>query len=150
MPFMEKQNKILHFLKFSGISMGATFLEYILFYFITPLLCLKMSQPVADGLSTAICYVLASILCYILNKIFVFKTENKSIKEAIKFFAVATPKMLITTFAVPAVIAFLNTDLNIVKTIINICIQTILFFVGYVFQKIWVFKKDSDIPSTNN
>jgi len=138
---MIKKEQIFHFIKFSGVSITATILEYILFYFLTPLLCKTMSQPVADGLSTAICYILATVLCYVLNKYLVFKSEGNTIKEAIKFFAVATPKMLITTFMVPAVIALLQTDLNIVKTLINICIQTVLFFVGYIFQKIWVFKK---------
>lgn len=144
---MIKKEQFFHFIKFSGVSIFATILEYILFYFFTPVLCRLMSQPVADGLSTAICYILATILCYILNKLFVFKTKGTDLKEAVKFFAVATPKMLITTFMVPAVISLLNTDLNIMKTVINICVQTVLFFAGYVFQKIWVFKSNKETDS---
>ena len=141
---MITKDSIIHFVKFSGVSIFATLLEYILFYFLTPLLCMLMSQPVADGLSTAICYLLATILCYLMNKYFVFKTDEKSIKETLKFFAVATPKMLITTFMVPAVILILKTDSSIIKTLINVCVQTVLFFAGYVLQKIWVFKNTEE------
>ena len=141
-----RNNQFIHFIKFSGVSIFATILEYVLFFFLTPLLCRWMNQTIADGLSTALCYLLATILCYVLNKLFVFKTKGTDLKEAFKFFAVATPKMLITTFLVPAFIALLNTDTNIIKTLINICIQTVLFFVGYLFQKIWVFNKNNTRP----
>jgi len=132
-------NKFLHFIKYSGVSLAATLLSFVLFYFLTPILCSFMQSSLADGLSTAICYILATIFCYVLNKLLVFRSKNNTIKEAIKFFIVATPKMLITTFCVPFFISLLHTDLTIIKTLVNFTIQTMLFFIGYIFQKIWVF-----------
>lgn len=132
--------KIFHFIKFSSVSIICTLSEYVLFYFLTPFLCKMINQSLAEGISTAICYILATVACFFLNKHLVFKSKNNGLKEAIKFFAIATPKMLITTFLVPLIIFLLKIDLNILKTLTNVVIQVILFFLGYVFQKIWVFK----------
>lgn len=134
------KNKITHFIKFSSVSMICALSEYVLFYFLTPFLCKIMNQYLAEGISTAFCYILATTACFFLNKHFVFKSKNNGFKEALKFFAVATPKMLITTFLVPLIIFLLKIELNIFKTLTNIVVQVILFFLGYVFQKIWVFK----------
>ncbi|MCQ2576799.1 MAG: GtrA family protein [Treponema sp.] len=148
------KERILHFLKYSSVSVIGTTLEYVLFFFMTKIMINFFNQALADGLSTAICYILAALFCYFMSKIFVFKTKTRSFTEALKFFAVATPKMLITTFLVPLVISLLNIKASLLKTVVNMIVQITLFFLGYVFQKLWVFnekddKKPADMSSRN-
>lgn len=139
------QQKAIHFIKFSSISIIGTLLEYVVFFFVVRALNKVLEKTLADGIATAFCYILAAIFCYVMNKIFVYKSKKKSISEVIKFFAIAIPKLALTTFSVPFIIQLLNVENSFLKTVINAVIQSILFFAGYIFQTIWVFKKTSEI-----
>lgn len=140
--------EVLSFIKYSSISVSSVILEYVLFYFLVQLLDNFLEEKLADGIATAFCYLLATIMCHILNKIFVFKSKCKSRKdvviEGVKYYAVALPKMLITSFCVPLVISLLSIESPVLKTLVNIIVQTVLFFVGYIFQKFWVFKNNKE------
>lgn len=133
--------RLFHFFKFSSVSIICTLSEYVIFYFLTPALCNLMEKSFAEGLSTAICYILATVACFFLNKYLVFKTKGNAWKEAGKFFLIALPKMIIATFCVPLIIFLLGIEKNIAKTLVNVIVQIVLFFLSYVFQNIWVFGK---------
>ena len=135
------QQKAIHFLKFSSISVTGTFLEYVIFFFVVKFFDSLMDEKLADTIATALCYILAAIFCFIMNKIFVYKSNRKSFSEVLKYFAIAIPKLALTTFSVPFVIQLLNINNSFLKTVINALIQSVLFFLGYIFQSIWVFKK---------
>lgn len=136
--------RLFHFFKFSSVSIVCTLSEYVIFYFLTPVLCNLMEKSFAEGLSTSICYILATIACFFLNKYVVFKTQGNVWKEAGKFFLIAFPKMIITTFCVPLIIFLFDIEKNIAKTFVNIIVQIMLFFLSYIFQNIWVFGKSKN------
>lgn len=142
--------KLSHFLKFSSVSIICTLSEYVVFYFLTPALCNVMEKSLAEGLSTSICYILATIACFFLNKYVVFKTQGNVWKEAGKFFLIALPKMIITTFCVPLIIFLFGIEKNITKTFVNIIVQIVLFFLSYIFQNIWVFGKSKKREQTTD
>ena len=136
---------IFAFIASSLISMAV---ELILFY-----LCLEF---IFDGgydvfLATAVSRVLSSIVNFAVNKKTVFNSKIKVSRALFRYIVVAIPVAIISMFSVKCLSLLVATDSAILRTLIKIVVDTILFFLNFRIQQNWVFApSDSDDHDDNH
>ena len=88
-----------------------------------------------------ISWIVAFIFAYICNRIFVFKSKNKKLKEFIKFFISRITTLLMEMFLMWFFITLLGLDSNVWVIIWTLVVQVLVIIFNYIFSKIFVFKE---------
>jgi glycosyltransferase involved in cell wall biosynthesis len=127
----------------SVIDFALFFIFNVLFNHFVPSLD---ARPVIM-LSTAGARIISSVCNFLINKKAVFGSGSKSsiLKYALLAVVILVSSGLIVTGLTRAFSMLLATDLtqkSLAKTIIKLPVDTLLFFVSYKLQKIWVFKEE--------
>ncbi len=95
-----------------------------------------MTIHIIPEVANIIGYIIGIIISYILNKIYTFKTNNKSKKEFIKF-----ALCMICAYAINlAIFVILHRYFNIDKYIATIIAGIFYTLSGYIFSKYFAFK----------
>lgn len=83
--------------------------------------------------------VCSSILNYILNRNLVFNKEGGLGRSIWRYVLVAGSKMFLSASFV-SLFAYIFSAGKLLKTVIKIIVDGVLFVLGFIVQKIWVFK----------
>ncbi len=88
--------------------------------------------------------VISSVINYTINRNKVFDSHGNKFKSFLRYYAVAIP-ILIVSAALVSLISMLFTSTPIIKTIIKVIVDTVLFFVSYRIQQAWVFSDKKEV-----
>lgn len=119
------------FIKYIISAMSSFILDIILFS-----IFLLLTEKIL--ISTIFARIISSIYNYLINKKLIFKKSSKS--SIIKYFILVIIQMFISGYTV----TFLDSILNITTTLIKIVVDTIIFFINFIIQREWVFKKNKN------
>lgn len=123
-------------------SLLSTLFELVLFTVLNFLLdSVGVSTAVKLLISTVSARICSSLLNYTINKKTVFHGNGRGSFYrylVMWFFTMAASYGLVTGFV------YLTQAQGIMKTVIKICVDSSLFFVGYFVQEKWVFKKNTN------
>ena len=129
----KKHKEIIVYLVFGGLATIVNFVSYVIFTKIV-----GIDEVISSGLS----WLCAVIFAYFTNKIFVFNSKTKNlkelIKEAITFISCRVVSGLlcdIGTFAVMVKVFKIN---DIIAKVIT---QVMVVIVNYIFSKLIIFRK---------
>jgi putative flippase GtrA len=87
-------------------------------------------------ISLTIGNVAAVFNSYIMNKVFTFKTKEKSLRESMKFFVVAGVQYVLNLLVVHFCVGYIGLSAELAG-FIAICISV---FMSYFGHKLWTFK----------
>ena len=125
--------EIINYLIFGVLSTGVNFASYFIFAKL-----FHIDEVVSSGLS----WFCAVLFAYITNKIFVFESKTKTVKEFIKemmsFFAC---RVLSGILCDVGTFALMVKVLNINDVIAKIVTQIMVVILNYVLSKLVIFKK---------
>ena len=113
-----------------------TIINLIVYYIFNILLDVNV------GISTTIAFICSVIFAYITNKLYVFESKTKTVKEVvneiIKFFIAR-----IFTYFVDLFLMILLVDkLNFNSLLCKILVNGLVIIINYLFSKLIIFKKD--------
>lgn len=136
------------FVRFAGSSLICTVLDQV----IAGILFLALRRPLHDAgflrilVSNVIARIFSQTLNYALNHRIVFAPKKGSVHEnrhpsrresLPRFFAVASLILALSTMGV----YFLHTFFGIQESVAKMLMDTLLFFLNYLLQQRWVFRK---------
>lgn len=128
--------EIINYLIFGAFTMVVNFASYFIFAKL-----FHIDEVVSSGLS----WFCAVLFAYITNKIFVFESKTKTVKEFIKemmsFFAC---RVLSGILCDVGTFALMVKVLNINDVIAKIVTQIMVVILNYVLSKLVIFKKKSE------
>ncbi len=128
--------EIINYLIFGVLSTVVNFASYFIFAKL-----FHIDEVVSSGLS----WFCAVLFAYITNKIFVFESKTKTVKEFIKemmsFFAC---RVLSGILCDVGTFALMVKVLNINDVIAKIVTQIMVVILNYVLSKLVIFKKKSE------
>lgn len=140
LPF--KENALIYliilktFILYILTSLIASFIDLILFYIFGKILTNII--PWSLAISTVFARVISATCNYVMDKHFVFETKGFHLRSGSRFFLITVFQMTASAILVQSIHNKLPWSSPVgLKIIIDI----ILFFVGYFFQKKFVFKK---------
>jgi len=121
--------KYERFIKFAIVGFGNLFVSLITYYI---LIYFSINYQIANMVG----FIIGSINGYIWNKIWVFKSYNRSLVSIIKFYLT-----YLSTWLLSAILLYIWIEMmkisDIIAPIINIFITTPI---NYFMNKYWVFK----------
>lgn len=129
----KKHKEIIVYLVFGGLATIVNFVSYVIFTKIV-----GIDEVISSGLS----WLCAVIFAYFTNKIFVFNSKTKNLKELIKEAITFISCRVISgglcdvgTFAVMVKVFKIN---DIIAKVIT---QVMVVIVNYIFSKLIIFRK---------
>ena len=131
---LKKYEEIIKYIIVGGFTTCVSLLSY---YLLT--LVLDPKNPVYLQIANIMSWVLAVTFAYFANRIIVFKSNNKKIKEASKFYLSRVSTLLIDMF----IMFLLVTIIGINDRISKIIVQFIVLVLNYILSKFLVFNYKS-------
>lgn len=133
--YLTKYKEIISYIIFGGLTTIVNFVVYII--------CAKLFG-IDELVANIIAWVISVLFAYITNKIYVFESKSKDIrnvmKEMISFFACRLASLVVFDIF----LFWLLVDLCDINDIIVKIINNILTIIAnYIFSKIVVFKNNS-------
>lgn len=92
-------------------------------------------------IAVIISWIVAFLFAYVCNRIFVFKSKNKKLKEFIKFFISRITTLVMEMVLMWFFITLLCLNSNIWVIIITLIVQILVIVFNYIFSKVFVFKE---------
>lgn len=124
----KKYEEIINYLIFGVLTTLVSIISYFIFSKIFGVYYL---------ISNIISWILSVLFAYITNKLYVFKSDNKIIKELINFFSSRIFTFIVDMVMMYVLVSILKFDDMIVKIIV----QFVVIVLNYVLSKLFVFKK---------
>ena len=124
------------FLKYSAISIISFIIDIVLFKVLLNLLKGIINNSLII-VSTILARIISSFANFMLNKKISFKSKKKISNTIIKYYVLCVIQMLVSGILV----SILYNWLGISEVIIKIIVDTILFFVNYKIQRLWIFNE---------
>lgn len=129
--------KLKVFIEYILTSLASSAIDIAFFYIFLKELD-KLGLHEAVFLSTILARIISCIISYILNKKIVFKSDGKISKQLSKHIILTVAQMLLSA----SLIYFVNVLFKANEVIEKMVVDSILFFVFYFAQKLWVFKDE--------
>lgn len=127
---IKKYEMFIKYLFVAGLSFILDITIFTLFNNI-----LKLDKKII--IATIIARVISSFINYLLNNKIVFKSREKKIKTAIKYYILVIIQMFISALLVDNLYKLIKID----ATFIKIPVELFLFICNYLIQKIFIFKR---------
>lgn len=135
-PFADSLLVYGRFLRFLGSSLMGAGVDFLVFYLLCSLPLMLQTERVI--IATVLARICSGMVNYLLNRFWSFRSQMSAGREAVRYGILFFCQMavsagftaVLTLFLLPALLAKLVTD---------IC----LFFISYVIQKNWVFRKEA-------
>ncbi|MGP6146574.1 GtrA family protein [Jeotgalibaca sp. A122] len=89
-------------------------------------------------LATVVSRVVSSVVNYSINKYLVFQNQDSHRMPALKYFGLVLAEMLTSAFLV----AVLYRLTGFPETPIKLLVDLVLFFTGYIIEKVFIFEKN--------
>lgn len=130
---LKKHKTFIKYLFVAGISFVIDIVLFTLFNNI-----LKFNSKIV--VSTIIARVISSFINYLLNRDRVFKSDEKKLKTAIKYYILVVIQMFVSAFLVNNLYKLININ----ATFIKMPVELILFICNYLIQKLLIFKRGNN------
>ena len=127
---INKYRMILTYLVSAGLSFGIDIAFFSIFMLFNNNIILN----------SYLARTVSSIINYILNKKFVFKSKEKTVKTAFSYFILVITNITISGLLV----SIINNNTGINATIIKVVIDSLIFISNYFLQKYLIFKNSSN------
>lgn len=125
------------FVKYLFSSVSACLVDLVIFGVMCSLL--KQKQPILYiTYATVIARVISAIYNYLINYRIVFKSDENTGKAAIKYFLLAVIQMCCSALLVTGLSRIWP---KVTEIVFKVFVDTTLFFISYVIQQRFVFKK---------
>lgn len=131
----EKYKEIINYLIFGVLTTAVNFIVYIL---------MTKLFNVNEVLSNAIAWIISVIFAYITNKIYVFESKTRGLKEIIKEFISFVTCRLFSGILDIGSFYLVVTILGWNDIISKVIISVLVVILNYVFSKIFIFKKKNN------
>lgn len=128
-----KYKEIINYLIF-GIL---TTIVNLITYYLLVLTILNPNNKLELQIANIVSWIISVTFAYITNRIYVFKSKNKRVKELLKFCS----SRLTTLFLDMFLMFILVTKLNLNDKTIKLIIAILIIIINYITSKIFVFKK---------
>lgn len=128
-----KYKEVINYLIFGGLTAVVSFSSY----FISARI-IEIDEVISSGIS----WICAVIFAYITNKLFVFESKTKGVKEFLKEMTTFIFSRFLTGLLCDIVIfAVMVKILNINDIISKLTTQVLVVVLNYIISKILIFKK---------
>lgn len=127
--------KIPQFVKFTISSILSAAVDFLLFYLIKKAIETGTNQTRAIITATIAARLCSTIINFTINKLWSFESKKSAGREIILFSILFISKMGASAVLV-AVFAFIKIPTVVLKMIVD----TMLFFVSFAVQKLFIFK----------
>lgn len=126
-----KYKEIINYLVFGVLTTVVNFVVYI---------GLTKGINVNEVLANVIAWIVSVIFAYITNKIYVFESETKSIKEIIKEFISFVACRLFSGILDIGSFYLFVTILKVNDILAKVVVSVLVVILNYIFSKIFIFK----------
>lgn len=124
-------------------SLISAAIDLVLFYFINKAcIFFNISIKTSIIIATVISRITSTAVNFIINKLWAFKTSaeaGKTVAETIKFFILFILKMAASAGLVAAL-----SSLPLNTTLTKCLVDSVLFFISFLIQKFFIFKKEDE------
>lgn len=94
------------------------------------------------GLATAIARAISSAVNFLLNRNAVFKAEGSILVQYLKYITLVVVCATVSAWSVEQ----LHKVIHIDPTVIKACVDTVLFVINYIIQKLFIFRTAKQQP----
>ncbi len=125
-------------IKYAASSIASSCVDLLSFYILTALLF-------GDGTrlhvfaATVLARVISVVFNFSLNKKLVFESDGKPIKTFLRYVCLAVPIMLASWLVVFVLTDLLSVESALLKTLVKMPVDILLFLISFRVQKKWVF-----------
>lgn len=151
----EDGNKSTHFnpikdsLKIYGViskfllsSLSCSIIDIVMFTLLNMLLCLFPDEAMRILTATVAARVISSLTNFFINQKKVFKSGAGVGHSLFKYYILSVIQLAASYGAVLGLTFAFDCYQSMWQSVIKIVVDTVLFFVSFVFQREWVFKSD--------
>lgn len=124
------------FFRYLLSSLSASVIDLLLFELFVVLLG-SVEEAIQIACATIGARVISSLYNFMVNKAGVFKSDGNAIHQAVRYYVLCVIQMAASALLVIG----LNHLLGGEKVIEKAVVDTVLFFVSYQIQRVWVFKE---------
>lgn len=135
--FDYKKNKTKEIINYLIVGVLTTFVN-IATKFLLTLFIFNKENKLELQIVLVISWIVSILFAYIANRLIVFKSKNKIVKESISFITSRISTLLIEMFISFILISLLKFNYYI----FTILIQVMIILLNYIFSKLFVFKKE--------
>lgn len=135
--FDYKKNKTKEIINYLIVGVLTTFVN-IATKFLLTLFIFNKENKLELQIVLVISWIVSILFAYITNRLIVFKSKNKIVKESISFITSRISTLLIEMFISFILISLLKLNYYI----FTILIQVMIILLNYIFSKLFVFKKE--------
>ncbi len=133
-------------LSFLFSSLFSMFIELVLFYLALKFVFTgdnhEFTGKYDELLATFIARGVSSVINFSLNRSKVFHGEGNITKSLLRYIMLVIPLAITSAFSVKGLAMLVRSDGEMVRTLLKMVVDTILFFVSFRIQQNWVFKTD--------
>lgn len=154
----EEQNRGSHFrpvrdslrvygliIKYAASSLCSCGLDILLF-FLFGLFLFPGGGRLDVFLNTALARVLSAAANFSMNRSLVFESRAGTARTFLRYTCLAVPIMLASWLLVYLLSSVLSIQSALLRTVIKVPVDTVLFLVSFRVQRQWVFEDKSDFP----
>lgn len=125
------------FIKYLMSSFSSFIVDITIFQLFIFLLA-RYDDDLRIWVATIVARVISSVVNFLINKKLVFQNDEGIGVPAVKYFSLVITEMLSSGFLVSVIYSIIR----IPETIIKLLVDLILFFSGYIIEKVYIFDKD--------
>lgn len=129
-------------IKYVLSSVSSALIDYLSFYGFEKLYIL-LGLPFDDYLAAGSARLISSVFNFTLNRNAVFKGKGNTGKLILKYYALAIPLLCVSALCVHYIGELLG-GMPLVKALVKIPVDLILFIISFRIQREWVFKDEQD------
>ena len=146
-PFVDSIRIYKLILSFLFSSLFSMFVELVLFYLALKFVFTgehdEFTGKYDELLATFIARGVSSVINFSLNRSKVFHGEGSMAKSLIKYVMLVIPLAITSAMSVKGLSMLVQSDGDMIRTLLKLVVDTILFFVSFRIQQNWVFATDA-------
>lgn len=146
-PFVDSIRIYKLILSFLFSSLFSMFVELVLFYLALKFVFTgehdEFTGKYDELLATFIARGVSSVINFSLNRSKVFHGEGSMAKSLIKYVMLVIPLAITSAMSVKGLSMLVQSDGDMIRTLLKMVVDTILFFVSFRIQQNWVFATDA-------
>ncbi len=135
-------------IKYAATSLASALVDLLAFYLLGRFL-FTGGDRLAVLLSTVVARLISSTVNFGVNKQFVFENRSGVARTFVRYICLAVPVMLASWLAVYGLSRLGGEGIGqLVRTLIKIPVDTLLFLISFRVQRRWVFAKEGQVGGT--
>lgn len=127
------------FFKYFLSAFSCVVFDQVLFAFFQKVAFASLLMDKAILFATILSRAISSLVNFSLNRSVVFEKSASVKRSIVRYYTLCVSQMIVSAFGVMGFNRLTGIDPSVLKIIVD----TLLFFVSYQIQRIWVFKRDA-------